>query len=86
MTVFLILSWGHSGKYAAEEGGVGGKRKGVGTETWQKEDRREEARAEETYSQEEGGAEKRPRNERSDTETEVEERWYHHSQDTRRDT
>ena len=51
-------------------------------ETW-----REETRAEESNLHEEGLAEKRPRTEKSDTETEaVRERGYHHSRNTIRST
>ena len=46
--------------------------------------RREEARKDEASHLPEGVAEKRSRTDKSDTETEVEERWEHH--DTRRGT
>ena len=50
-----------------EEGGERGQREAEGTTTA----RMEEARVEELHSQEEGQPEKRPRIERSDTETEA---------------
>ena len=64
--MFLNLSWGHNGRYPAEEGGEEGKRKGGGTAT-------------EGGGGKSGGdtlarggvAEKRPRTENSDTETEA---------------
>ena len=64
------IEQGHCGRYSGEETEAR-EREEEAQGQWEEEARREEARMEETHSQEEGVAEKRPKTEKSDTETEA---------------